>query len=360
MSKRASTTVIGAFVIGAIALILTIVVLLGSGRLFKSRIEVVTVFEGSVTGLDVGSPVEFRGVPVGTVKGIKALYDPDKTAIVIPVFMYIDSNSVTNIGEAEPETSPELEIEKMIAHGLRAQLDIRSLVTGTKFVSLEFHPDTPATFMGVGGGIPEIPSMASRLDRVTSMFDKLDIDQLVGKAILTMDGISTLVNSPALISIIENLDNTARGANDLVVQLKASTLTLSQSAVDTLEQTRQTLSAAETALVATLSDLSRLSNNTDTRLSHVSDKLDAALSSVQTLATNLDRQVEPLSNSASTTMGQATSTLKAAEDLLGENSNTRYNLDTALEELAAAARSVRLMADYLEQNPDALLKGRGN
>jgi len=359
MSKRANTTVIGAFVIGAIALILTTVVLLGSGQFFHNRIVVVTVFEGSVTGLEVGSPVEFRGVSVGTVKSIKALYDPDKTAIVIPVFMSIDSNSVTNIGEAEPEASPELEIEKMIAHGLRAQLDIRSLVTGTKFVSLEFHPDTPATVSGVGGGNPEIPSIASRLDRVTSMFDKLDIDQLAGKAILTLDGISALVNSPALTSTIENLDIATRGANDLVVQLKASTLALSQSAVDTLEQTRQTLRVAEAALVATLSDVSRLSNNTDDRIDLVTTKLDAALSSVQTLATNLDRQVQPLSDSASTAMDQATSTLKAAEDLVGENSNTRYNLDTTLEELAAAARSVRLMADYLEQNPDALLKGRG-
>ena len=51
-------------------------------------------------------------------------------------------------------------------------------------------------------------------------------------------------------------------------------------------------------------------------------------------------------------------TLIAAESLVSEDSNTRYNLDTTLEELAAAARSVRLMADYLEQNPDALLKGK--
>jgi paraquat-inducible protein B len=359
MSKRANTTVIGAFVIGSIALVLTAVVLLGTGQFFNERVVVVTVFEGSVTGLEVGSPVEFRGVPVGTVKGIKALYDPDRTSFVIPVFMSIDSNSVTNIGEDEPDGSPRLEIEKMIANGLRAQLDIRSLVTGTKFVSLEFHPDSAATLLGVGGGIPEIPSIASRLDRVTSMFDKLDIDQLAGKAILTLDGISALVNSPALASTIENLDNAARGANDLVVQLKASTQTLSQSAVETLDQTRRTVSAAETALVATLSDISRLSNNTDSRLSHVTDKLDAALSAVQTLASNLDAQVQPLSDSANTAIGQATTTLKAAEDLLGENSNTRYNLDSALEELAAAARSVRLMANYLEQNPDALLKGRG-
>ena len=106
MSKRANTTVIGAFVIGAIALILSAVVLIGTGQFFNERIVVVTVFEGSVTGLQVGSPVEFRGVPVGTVKGIKALYDPDKTSFVIPVYISLDSDSVTNISEDEPEASP--------------------------------------------------------------------------------------------------------------------------------------------------------------------------------------------------------------------------------------------------------------
>ena len=102
-----------------------------------------------------------------------------------------------------------------------------------------------------------------------------------------------------------------------------------------------------------------MSKNTDEGLSQVIKKLDTALTTVQTLGHNLDQQVQPLSDSAKAAMDQATSTLRAAENLVGEDSNTRYNLDTTLEELAAAARSVRLMADYLEQNPDALLKGRG-
>lgn len=354
MSKRANTTVIGAFVIGAIALILGAVMLFGTGQFFNARIVVVTVFEGSVTGLQVGSPVEFRGVPVGTVKNIKALYDPKKTSFVIPVYMSLDEDSVTNIQEDGSTSPPQQEIEKMIEHGLRAQLDIRSLVTGQKFVALEFHPKTPATIVGIDSNIPEIPSIASRLQRVTSMFDKLDVDQLAGKAVETLEGISALVNSPVLASTLENLDNTARNANDLVLQLRTDTRLLSQSAIETLEQTKQALAAAET----TLADVSRLSNSTDARFEQVADKLDKTLSAVESLAASIDQKVQPLSDSAITTMDQATSTLKSAEDLIGENSNTRYNLDATLEELAAAARSVRLMADYLEQNPDALLKGK--
>ena len=359
MSKRANTTVVGAFVIGAIALILGAVVLFGTGQFFNERVVVVTVFEGSVTGLDVGSPVEFRGVPVGTVTSIKALYDSQKTSFVIPVYMSLDADSVTNIRTDEPQQSPEFEIEKMIERGLRAQLDIRSLVTGKKFVALEFHPDTPARIVSVDTDIPEIPSIASRLEKVTSLFDKLDVDQLAGKAVLTLDGISALVNSPALARTIDNLDEASRNANNLFIQLQSDTSNLSQSTIETLEQTRRSVASAESALATTLSDLSRLSNSTDQRLERVAQTLDATLLSVRKLAANLDEQIQPLSDSAKATMDQATVTIRSAENLIGEESNTRYNLDTMLEELAAAARSVRQMADYLEQNPDALLKGRG-
>lgn len=359
MKMRANTTVIGAFVIGAIALVMVAVALFGTGRFFQERVPVVTVFEGSVTGLDVGSPVEFRGVPVGTVTSIKALYDPLKTSIIIPVYMSLDRRSITNIREAKPKRPPEEELEKMIEHGLRAQLDIRSIVTGTKFVSLEFHADTPATVVGVDDDIPEIPSIPSRLEKVTSMFDKLDVDELAAKAILTFDSISRLASSPELASAIDNLDNAARNANTLLVQLQADTHELSTTATAALEQTRQSVAAAESMLTATLSDVSSLANNSDERLAKVLEKLDSTLSTLQTLAGNLDQQIKPLSESARVTMEQATSTLAAAESLIGQDSHTRYNLDTTLEELAAAARSVRSMADYLEQNPDALLKGKG-
>jgi paraquat-inducible protein B len=358
MSKRANTTVIGAFVIGAIAMTLGAVMLLGTGQFFNEHIVVVTVFEGSVTGLDVGSPVEFRGVPVGTVTNIKALYDPQRTSVVIPVYMSLDGDSVTNIRPDTPQSSPKHEIEKMVEVGLRARLDIRSLVTNKKYVALEFHPDAPLNLAGIDDGILEIPSTASRLDRMTNLFDKLDLDQLANKAVLTLDGISALVNSPNLASTIEDLGSTARNANMLVLQLRSGSQKLSEAAIAVLEQTRQSVAAAEAALAATLSDVSGLSNKSDTRLEDAAKELNATLSSVRSLAENLERQVRPLSDAAKASMDQAKLTFGTAENFIAQDSNTRHNLDKTLEELAAAARSVRLMADYLEQHPDALLKGK--
>ena len=65
MSKPASKTLIGVFVIGAIALAVLAVVVFGSGRFFSEKMPLVMYFEGSVAGLNIGSPVMFRGVKVG-------------------------------------------------------------------------------------------------------------------------------------------------------------------------------------------------------------------------------------------------------------------------------------------------------
>ena len=68
--KRASTTVIGAFVVGAVVLGVVAVGVLGSGRFFRHLYPAVLFFNGDVNGLKVGAPVKFKGIPVGTVKSV--------------------------------------------------------------------------------------------------------------------------------------------------------------------------------------------------------------------------------------------------------------------------------------------------
>ena len=70
MSKQANKTVIGIFVVGAIALVIAAVLILGSGKLFKQTLRAVCYFEGSVGGLNIGAPVVFRGVKVGSVTDV--------------------------------------------------------------------------------------------------------------------------------------------------------------------------------------------------------------------------------------------------------------------------------------------------
>jgi paraquat-inducible protein B len=73
VSRRANPSVIGAFVLGAVALGLAAVLVFGSGEFFEERNPFVLYFDSSVKGLQVGSPVIFQGVEVGTVTSISAV-----------------------------------------------------------------------------------------------------------------------------------------------------------------------------------------------------------------------------------------------------------------------------------------------
>ena len=98
MGRQARKTLIGAFVVGAVALAAAGITVFGSGRFFQKRFTFVMFFSGSITGLSVGSPVEFRGVRVGQVTKIAAVFDPGKLTITIPVYIEIDPKSLVVSG----------------------------------------------------------------------------------------------------------------------------------------------------------------------------------------------------------------------------------------------------------------------
>ena len=90
MSKTANKTLIGAFAVGAAALLLLAVAVFGSGMLFKETARFVLFFDRSVSGLSVGSPVVFQGVPVGRVTDIRLVGNLDKLSFAAPVFIELD------------------------------------------------------------------------------------------------------------------------------------------------------------------------------------------------------------------------------------------------------------------------------
>ena len=93
MSKPVNKTVIGIFVVVAIALVVAAILILGSGKFFKHNPTFVMYFQGSVKGLSVGSPVVFRGVKVGTVTDIKMLFNPKDLSVMIPVYVELEEGS---------------------------------------------------------------------------------------------------------------------------------------------------------------------------------------------------------------------------------------------------------------------------
>jgi paraquat-inducible protein B len=103
MAKKVNRTLIGAFVLGAIVLVVAGVMVFGSGKFFAKTNTYVMFFEGSVKGLNVGSPVVFRGVKIGEVTNVRLIFDPAKLSALIAVYAEVDpeSWSVPVSGEEE-------------------------------------------------------------------------------------------------------------------------------------------------------------------------------------------------------------------------------------------------------------------
>ena len=87
MGSKGSPRVIGAFVVGGIALVMAGVMFFGGGKVFQEKTPYVIFFESSAQGLNVGAPVVFRGVQVGQVAKVKALYDPKQATIHVKVLV---------------------------------------------------------------------------------------------------------------------------------------------------------------------------------------------------------------------------------------------------------------------------------
>ena len=89
MSKKANPTLVGGFALGAIALTVFAVILLGSGSLFRYRPKAVAFFQGNIQGLTIGAPVTLDGVSIGTVTDIKIEVTRGLVPL-IPVYMEFD------------------------------------------------------------------------------------------------------------------------------------------------------------------------------------------------------------------------------------------------------------------------------
>src|SRR5262245_23666947 len=174
MRKRANPAVIGGFVVGAVALLVIGVLLLGGGRFLTEQHTYVLYFEDSVEGLSVGAPVTQQGVRIGSVSDIQVQYLRWKGEFRIPVFIDIEPGRVKEVGVGDsPRRGGEAFIKFLTERGLRAQLHLDSLVTGQLSVQLGFHPGTPVRLVGGEGKVPEIPTIPSAFDQVSATVQSL-------------------------------------------------------------------------------------------------------------------------------------------------------------------------------------------
>jgi paraquat-inducible protein B len=142
MAKKVSKTLIGGFVVGAVALIVAGVLVFGSGKFLQESYRYVLFFPGSLKGLSVGAPVLFQGVKVGSVIDITIEADADAQTSQIPVTMEVLPKKF-KVVRGKRRSDPYESLAILIERGLRAQLQQQSFVTGQLMIGLDFYPDTP-------------------------------------------------------------------------------------------------------------------------------------------------------------------------------------------------------------------------
>jgi paraquat-inducible protein B len=322
MSQKASLSAIGLFVIIGLALVVIAALYFGGGQVFRERHKMVAFFPGSVRGINVGSAVEYRGVKIGEVTSIRTLYSTKNRSYHVPVFFETWSDSMTTVEEPGASAVEEPSDEELIeVLGLRARLDTKSFVTGQQVVSLEFLPDTPVNLSGYStNGLYqdyfEVPTVASAFEELGRKLMDLDLSELAERATATLAAIEQLVSNPELIAAIQDI---RLGVQDARALLKSARVTVDEvrpAATRALKQADAALKSAEAAI----------------------------------------KEIRPVAVRA---LKQTDATLETAQQIMDKDSSTRHDLERALQEVANAAEAVRNLAEYINQNPDAFLRGRG-
>jgi paraquat-inducible protein B len=395
MSKMANKSLIGAFVIGAIALAVISVIIFGSGKFFRKQLDFITYFQGSIKGLSVGSPVTFRGVKIGEVKNIHIQARPSELTFQIPVLLEIDP-SVIESGDPGVKigAKPYENIQALIDKGMRAQLQSQSFVTGQLAVALDFHPDKPPVFVAQDKKYHEIPSVPTPIEELQKTIQDLNLKEFAEKVKATLDGIEKAINSPEIpktlksVSVaadevkvlMKNTNDTVKDVQKLVQGLDRQVATLGPNANETVKDAQklvQNLDRQVTTLLpsieAAMKDAQKMMQHIDTRIDPMAANAEEAMKGINSLVNNdvkklvgnLDQGVAKVMPEIAKSLETLRATLQEAQGALrsvggsaGAQSPLMYQLTKTLEELANAAQSLRSMADYLEQHPESLIRGK--
>lgn len=315
MSQRASSTLIGAFVVTAIILSITAFMLLGNVGLFENREKVVMYFTGSVDGLNKGAPVNVRGVKVGTVIDISIEFQPVDGEFFIPVLVQFEPDAVEDVRSIEVPDPDVDHLKYMIEElGLRAQLSLQSVLTSQMAIQLDYHPDTEFQYHG-DGELPEIPTIPMTIEKISEQLQSLPLDKILKDITSALSSINKIVSSPDTIETIRSLNKTMKTVDELA-------------------------------------------RNINEKLQPLADNTNRTLGSIDALARNINSNVQPLAENTRSTLLDAQKALHEIETLLNEDSTQIYNLNIALEEIVSAARSLRNFAEAIERQPEILLRGR--
>jgi paraquat-inducible protein B len=328
MSKQANKTLIGAFVVGALALAVIGVVILGSGKFLKKTVKYVMFFDGSVKGLQVGAPVTFRGVKIGEVTDIALRFEPEKLSAIIPVYVEIDREKFLS-STAARKVKPYAYYEALVEKGLKARLELQSFVTGQLLINVDFYPDKPIRLVGLDKRYPEIPTIPTTMEELQKSIENLPLKEITEKLNSVLGGIDKIVHSPELTEsfaslnqALKEVDVLARNIDGRVGNLTASLTAASEAARGAFVQAEKTFAMKEGVP------------------GEISSGIRETLESVRL------------------TLEQTQKAVEGVNRIAAQNANIGYDISRSLEEITALSRSLRSLTDYLERHPESFIRGK--
>ncbi len=327
MQRNANATLVGVFVAGGVALFIVAMVLLGAGSFSGAKPKAIAYFEDSVSGLDIGAPVKFRGVSVGKVAQV-LLRTPGQPGsdYAVPVVMEFNPNLLIRRG-LESTLVDDSGLSLSIDKGLRAKLQQQSVITGVLYVELDYFPDTPVKLHDNNGELPEIPTLPSNLGALTKAVSQ------------TLDQLSKV----DFLSITNKIDSILGRLDDGVSRIEFKRINGN--------------------LVAASENIAKVTG--DPALAQAIKDFSSAMKGVESLSLRLDSKVDPLSADIRSLAEAGRSALRQFDDacanlrnLTRPGSPARRDLEQALSEISEAAQAIRSLADFIERNPETVLTGR--
>jgi paraquat-inducible protein B len=279
-------------------------------------------FDESIKGLNVGAPVLFQGVQVGSVTGIVIQADFKRLKAIIPVFIEIEPGRFQVSEDQKKERDPQKVAQKLIDAGLRAMLSMQSFITGQLLIELDFFPNTPVVLRNLEKDEIEFPTIPSTSARLARALDNFDFNTLEQKLQSSLDGFSKLINDPNLTAAIQDLKETLQGARKLITKVDKQ--------VDPLAK-----------------DVKKLTTNYDKLARDVDSKIKGLSASLEKTLSGFDQ-----------TLSGVDKTLTSARGVMSPDAPLVVDMENTLKELSAVSRSVRELADYLDEHPESLIRGK--
>ena len=308
---------IGVFSVSGIVVLLGAVLLFGGNDIFKDEVRLVTVYNESVQGLEKGSQVKFRGVPVGKVTEIAILQNDSKIRIKMQIdpnaFVLPDSSSAEIMVSSASDQSNDLKmfLRNQIKKGLQVRMEFAG-ITGFKYIELNYFNSPQDKLLPAPTGlaydeiyIPASPSMLT------------DAIQNISKS---LENISKI----RFDKISASLENSAVKINEFIDD-------------DTLQDT--------------VSNLKNITAKLDSAIAN--DRLQELMDDLQKTVNEFGKLAQRVNSEAN--IGKTANSIRNAGDAVAQSSasleNTLFKLDAALDKLT-------VLINLLNENPSALLRGK--